>query len=119
VPGEHDNLDDVPLKSYLEPTQEHQGHGWYSFDQKGVHFIGLNKCDGPQGRRMACSPSSWLGLADDVKGLSASSRIVVFRSHPFVDNIQGWGWAPKIRSKRYRCLSVWFGDGAQRSYSSV
>jgi hypothetical protein len=43
VPGEHDNLDEVPLKSYLERYGKNtKGTGWYSFDQKGVHFIGLN-----------------------------------------------------------------------------
>src|SRR6202171_3980405 len=36
-------LDEVPLKSYLERYGKNtKGTGWYSFDQKGVHFIGLN-----------------------------------------------------------------------------
>ena len=42
VPGEHDNLDEVPLKSYLERYGKNtKGSGWYSFNQSGVHFIGL------------------------------------------------------------------------------
>src|SRR5207244_10961378 len=41
VPGEHDVLDDNG-KSYLERYGKNaQGSGWYSFDKKGVHFIGL------------------------------------------------------------------------------
>src|ERR1700745_573075 len=43
VPGEHDNLDEVPLKSYLERYGKNtKGTGWYSLNQNGVHFIGLN-----------------------------------------------------------------------------
>src|SRR4029077_20210050 len=40
---EHDNLDDVPLKSYRERYGKNtKGTGWYSFQQNGIHFIGLN-----------------------------------------------------------------------------
>src|SRR2546422_11544572 len=41
VPGEHDVLNDDG-KQYLERYgKEAKGAGWYSFDKKGVHFIGL------------------------------------------------------------------------------
>ena len=41
VPGEHDVLDDDG-RSYLERYGKNaKGSGWYSFDKKGVHFIGL------------------------------------------------------------------------------
>src|SRR5258708_11599690 len=41
VPGEHDVLNDDG-KSYLERYGKNaKGAGWYSFDKKGVHFIGL------------------------------------------------------------------------------
>src|SRR5215467_106497 len=41
VPGEHDVLEDDG-KSYLARFGKGtQGAGWYSFDQNGVHFIGL------------------------------------------------------------------------------
>src|SRR5271165_2425430 len=40
--GEHDNLDDVPGKFYLDRYGKNaKGSGWYSFNQNGVHFIGL------------------------------------------------------------------------------
>src|SRR5947208_10875634 len=41
VPGEHDTIDDG-VTGYLK-FFDHDGAGrpWYSFDQKGVHFIGL------------------------------------------------------------------------------
>ncbi|MBV9889029.1 MAG: metallophosphoesterase, partial [Acidobacteria bacterium] len=41
VPGEHDVLEDDG-KQFLERYGKNsKGSGWYSFDQKGVHFIGL------------------------------------------------------------------------------
>ena len=41
VPGEHDMLNDDG-KGYLEGyAKGSKGAGWYSFDKKGVHFIGL------------------------------------------------------------------------------
>src|SRR5580704_10445802 len=42
VPGEHDLLDDDQGKAYLDRYGKNtKGAGWYSFDQNGVHFIGL------------------------------------------------------------------------------
>ncbi len=42
VPGEHDMLDDENGKAYLQRYgKETKGAGWYSFDQHGIHFIGL------------------------------------------------------------------------------
>ena len=42
VPGEHDTIDDG-VTGYLK-FFDHDGKGraWYSFDQDGVHFVGLN-----------------------------------------------------------------------------
>ena len=41
VPGEHDVLEDNG-KQYLERYGKNtKGAGWYSFDKKGVHFVGL------------------------------------------------------------------------------
>ena len=41
VPGEHDVLEDNG-KQYLERYGKNtRGAGWYSFDKKGVHFVGL------------------------------------------------------------------------------
>jgi Predicted phosphohydrolases len=94
VPGEHDNLDDVPLKSYLERYGKNtKGTGWYSFDQKGVHFIGLNNVmDLKAGGMGMLGPEQLAWLADDVKGLSASTPIVVFAHIPLWTISKDWGW---------------------------
>ena len=43
VPGEHDITDEATQKAYLERYGKGtKGSGWYSFDQNGVHFIGLS-----------------------------------------------------------------------------
>jgi len=42
VPGEHDLVDEGAGKAYLERYGKNaKGAGWYSFDQSGVHFVGL------------------------------------------------------------------------------
>ena len=94
VPGEHDNLDEVPLKSYLERYGKNtKGTGWYSFNQNGVHFIGLNNVmDLKAGGMGNLGPEQLAWLADDVKGLSASTPIVVFAHIPLWTISRDWGW---------------------------
>src|ERR1700758_1405521 len=94
VPGEHDNLDDVPGKSYLERYgKSAKGTGWYSFDQNGVHFIGLvNVMNLKAGSLGALGDEQLAWLADDLKGKSASTPIVVFAHIPLWVVYQQWGW---------------------------
>lgn len=94
VPGEHDLLDETPGKSYLERYGKNtKGAGWYSFDQNGVHFIALvnvvNLKAGGMGM-LGAEQLAW--LADDVKGLSASTPIVVFAHIPLWTIYKDWGW---------------------------
>ena len=94
VPGEHDNLDDMPGKSYLERHGKNaMGTGWYSFNQNGVHFIGLvNVMNLKAGGMGMLGPEQLAWLADDVKGLSASTPIVVFAHIPLWTISKDWGW---------------------------
>jgi hypothetical protein len=94
VPGEHDLLDDTPGKAYLERYGKNtKGAGWYSFDHNGVHFIALvnvvNLQPGGMGK-LGAEQLAW--LADDVKGLSASTPIVVFAHIPLWTIYKDWGW---------------------------
>ena len=91
VPGEHDtSMDGGAL------YREHFGNGtvgggWYSFDHKGVHFMGLNNVVmldslgdlGPQ-------QLEW--MKNDVSGLSSSTPIVVFAHIPLWMVYPQWGW---------------------------
>src|SRR5262252_2098044 len=93
VPGEHDVLEDDG-KSYLQRFGKGtQGAGWYSFDQGGVHFIGLvnvvNLKAGGLGT-LGAEQLEW--LEKDVKGLRNSTPIVVFAHIPLWSVYPEWGW---------------------------
>ncbi|MGO4571858.1 metallophosphoesterase family protein [Microvirga sp. 2TAF3] len=94
VPGEHDVLDDESGKLYLDRYGKgSHGAGWYSFDQGGLHFIGLvnvvNLKAGGLGN-LGGEQLQWLD--DDVRGLSASTPIVVFAHIPLWSVYPQWGW---------------------------
>ena len=93
VPGEHDVLNDDG-KQYLERYGKGtQGQGWYSFDQAGVHFIGLvnvvNLKAGGLGN-LGQEQLEW--LEKDVKRLKSSTPIVVFAHIPLWAVYPEWGW---------------------------
>ena len=93
VPGEHDVVEENG-KTYRERyARNAQGDGWYSFDKRGVHFVGLvnvmNLKPGGLGT-LGSEQLEW--LEDDVKHLSASTPIVVFAHIPLWTVYPEWGW---------------------------
>jgi 3',5'-cyclic AMP phosphodiesterase CpdA len=94
VPGEHDFIDEGLGKAYLDRYGKGtKGQGWYSFDDHGVHFIGLvNVVDLKAGGlgRLGADQLAW--LADDLKDKSASMPIVVFAHIPLWTVYADWGW---------------------------
>ena len=94
VPGEHDVIDEGLGKAYLDRYGKGtKGQGWYSFDDHGVHFIGLvNVVDLKAGGlgRLGADQLAW--LADDLKDKSASTPIVVFAHIPLWTVYADWGW---------------------------
>ena len=94
VPGEHDFIDEGLGKLYLERYGKGtKGQGWYSFDDHGVHFIGLNNIvDLKAGGLGRLGPEQLAWLADDVKGKSNSTPIVVFAHIPLWIVYADWGW---------------------------
>jgi hypothetical protein len=93
VPGEHDILEEEN-KSYLNRYGKGtKGDGWYSFTANGVHFIGLVNVVNLQGNGLGSLGNEQLEWLDrDVKGLSASTPIVVFAHVPLWTVYQDWGW---------------------------
>ena len=93
VPGEHDILED-DRKSYLNHYGKGtRGDGWYSFNAHGVHFIGLVNVVNLQGNGLGDLGNAQLEwLEKDVKGLSASTPIVVFAHVPLWIVYNDWGW---------------------------
>jgi 3',5'-cyclic AMP phosphodiesterase CpdA len=96
VPGEHDVLNDNG-KQYLQRYgKDTKGNGWYSFDFNGVHFIGLvNVVDTSEGGLGVLGAQQLQWLENDVKGLSASTPVVVFAHIPLWAVYPQWGWGTK------------------------
>jgi Icc protein len=94
VPGEHDLLDDEQGKAYLNRYGKgSHGAGWYSFDQNGVHFIGVvNVVDLKAGGLGNLGTEQLKWLESDVAGLSSSTPIVVFAHIPLWTVYPEWGW---------------------------
>src|SRR5450755_1321051 len=93
VPGEHDVLNDDG-KQYLERYGKGtKGGGWYSFDKKGVHFIGLvNVLNLKAGGLGTLGHEQLEWMEDDVKHLKSSTPIVVFAHIPLWSVYPEWGW---------------------------
>jgi 3',5'-cyclic-AMP phosphodiesterase len=91
VPGEHDtSVDDgkMYLDRYGKGTK---GNGWYSYDHKGVHFIGLVNVVQLEGMgKLGQSQLDW--LKQDLAGLKSSTPIVVFAHIPLWAIYPAWGW---------------------------
>jgi len=93
VPGEHDALDDG-LAGYLNQF-DHDGkkRAWYSFDQNGVHFIGLSNVLNFKAKTLSSFGDEQLAwLKDDLKGVSHSTPIVVMAHIPMWSVYEPWGW---------------------------
>ena len=94
VPGEHDIIDEDRGKAYLERYGKGtKGAGWYSFDDNGVHFVGLVNVVDLKGGGLGNLGAEQLGwLEADLKDKSNSTPIVVFAHIPLQVVYQQWGW---------------------------
>ena len=93
VPGEHDVLNDDGQQFRDRFGKGSKGAGWYSFDKKGVHFIGLvNVMNLKAGGLGSLGHEQLEWLEDDVKNLKHSTPIVVFAHIPLWSVYPEWGW---------------------------
>jgi 3',5'-cyclic AMP phosphodiesterase CpdA len=93
VPGEHDVLNDDGASYRQRFAKNSQGAGWYSFDQKGVHFIALvNVMNLKAGGMGSLGAEQLAWIEKDVKQLSHSTPIVVFAHIPLWSVYPEWGW---------------------------
>jgi len=93
VPGEHDVLNDNGKQFLDRYGKGTKGSGWYSFDKKGVHFIGLvNVVNLKAGGLGTLGHDQLEWLEDDVKHLKSSTPIVVFAHIPLWSVYPEWGW---------------------------
>ncbi len=105
VPGEHDVTGDNG-KLYRERFgKDSKGSGWYSFDHRGVHFVGLvNVVEIQQNGLGALGAEQLEWLEDDLKGRSAETPIVVFAHIPLWEVYPQWGWGTKDSAQALRYL---------------
>jgi 3',5'-cyclic AMP phosphodiesterase CpdA len=93
VPGEHDVLNDDGAQFRERYGENAKGAGWYSFDKKGVHFIGLvNVMNLKAGGLGSLGHEQLEWMEDDVKHLKHSTPIVVFAHIPLWSVYPEWGW---------------------------
>jgi len=96
VPGEHDVLGDNGKQYLARYGKGTKGQGWYSFDSGGVHFVGLvNVIDMAEGGLGVLGGEQLKWLEEDLKGLSASTPIVVFAHIPLWEVYPQWGWGTR------------------------
>ncbi|HKT24426.1 MAG TPA: metallophosphoesterase [Terriglobales bacterium] len=103
VPGEHDtSVDDG--KQYLDRYGKGtKGRGWYSFNHKGVHFVGLVNVIQLEGMgQLGDEQIAW--LKDDLSGVSASTPVVVFAHIPLWTIYPDWGWGTKDSEQAFAHL---------------
>jgi 3',5'-cyclic-AMP phosphodiesterase len=93
VPGEHDVLEDDGQQYRERFGKNKKGNGWYSFDKKGVHFVGLvNVMNLKAGGMGSIGPEQLKWLQDDVAHLSKSTPVVLFAHMPLWNIYPEWGW---------------------------
>jgi 3',5'-cyclic-AMP phosphodiesterase len=93
IPGEHDAIDDG-VTGYLKYF-DHDGKGkaYYSFDQGGVHFVGLNNVLSFKLDTMASLGDEQIAwMKADLAQVSASTPIVVLGHIPLWTIWEPWGW---------------------------
>ncbi len=100
VPGEHDVIGDNG-KAYLERHGAGtRGDGWFSFDHKGVHFLGLvNVLNLKAGGLGSLGREQLEWIEADLKPLRSSTPVVVFAHVPLWTVYPEWGWGTEDSSQ--------------------
>ena len=93
IPGEHDTIDEG-LNGYLKFfDHDGKGKGWYSFDQGGVHFIGLtNVLNFKMGTMASLGDEQLAWMKGDLAHVSHSTPIVMLAHIPMWTIWEPWGW---------------------------
>jgi 3',5'-cyclic AMP phosphodiesterase CpdA len=111
VPGEHDTTDAAVTEYFNRFGKASDNKGYYSFDHAGVHFVALvNVLQFKPGGLGTLGTDQLAWVANDLKGRSASTPIVVFAHMPLWTIYEPWGWgtgdAPQLMEQLRRFGSV-------------
>jgi 3',5'-cyclic AMP phosphodiesterase CpdA len=93
TPGEHDVTDGVGAEYFSRFGAASAGKGYYSFDHKGVHLIGLvNVMQFKPAGLASLGDEQMAWLAKDLAGRPSSQPIVIFAHMPMWSIYDPWGW---------------------------
>ena len=91
LPGEHDSTDDGGQKYRQVFGRATLGDGWFSFDHRGVHFVGLvNTINLQKLGHLGADQLAW--LQRDLHRVSSETPLVVFSHIPLFAMYPDWGW---------------------------
>jgi 3',5'-cyclic AMP phosphodiesterase CpdA len=111
VPGEHDTTDPTVTEYFNRFGKASDNKGYYSFDHAGVHFVALvNVLQFKPGGLGTLGEEQLAWVANDLKGRSSSTPLVVFAHMPLWTIYEPWGWgtgdAPQLMEQLRRFGSV-------------
>lgn len=93
VPGEHDVIGDNGAEFFRRFGERQQAGGWYSFDHRGVHFVGLiNVLNLKAGGLGSLGADQLAWLKNDLAGRSPDTPLVIFAHMPLWPLYTPWGW---------------------------
>lgn len=94
VPGEHDTSVDGGKEYMQRYGKQSKGRGWYSFDHKDTHFVGLSNVSVVDGLgSIGAEQLQW--LEQDLKAQPGSRPVVVFAHIPLWSVYPEWGWGTR------------------------
>lgn len=107
VPGEHDLVNGNDPRPFLAAFGRNTaGNGWFSFDLRGVHVVGLVNVvqlgDHGQGT-LGRDQLDW--LKSDLAALPASTPIVVLSHFPLWGLWPEWGWGTADAAEAFAVLA--------------
>jgi 3',5'-cyclic-AMP phosphodiesterase len=114
IPGEHDMVDGNDPRPFMGRfNSKAAGHGWYSFDVRGVHVIALVNVVQLGDKGMGTLGTEQLDwLKSDLHSLSTSTPIVLLSHFPLWALYPDWGWgtADAMQAlallKRFGCVTA-------------
>ena len=105
TPGEHDTIGDDGAEFFKRFGRGSSGKGWYSFDYKGLHAIGLvNVLDFKQGSMTSLGDEQLEWVEKDLKHVSSSTPVLVFAHIPLWTVYEPWGWGTADSERLYGYL---------------
>jgi 3',5'-cyclic AMP phosphodiesterase CpdA len=91
VPGEHDTSTDDGKEYLSRYGKTTKGRGWYSFNHKDAHFVGLSNVQIQEGMgKLGEDQLQWLEA--DLRSQPASRPVIVFAHIPLWSVYPEWGW---------------------------